>query len=82
MEVAKLALTRNCPLIMNLSAPFICQYFVEPLMDAMPYVDVIFGNESVSLRAYLTIEKNLTYHTFPFVFIVKKFFIMNTEQIC
>ncbi len=32
---------------MNLSAPFIAQFFKGPLMDAMPHVDVLFGNESV-----------------------------------
>ena len=34
---------------MNLSAPFLPQFFKEPMMDAMPYVDIIFGNESVRL---------------------------------
>lgn len=33
--------------MMNLSAPFISQIFHEPLMNAMPYVDIIFGNETV-----------------------------------
>jgi adenosine kinase len=32
---------------MNLSAPFIAQFFKGPLMDAMPHIDVLFGNESV-----------------------------------
>ena len=32
---------------MNLSAPFLCQFFKEPMMNAMPYVDLLFGNESV-----------------------------------
>lgn len=31
--------------MMNLSAPFLSQFFKEPLMDAMPYVDILFGNE-------------------------------------
>lgn len=46
MTVAKTALERNKPFIMNLSAPFISQFFKEPLMKAMPYVDLLFGNES------------------------------------
>lgn len=46
MTVAKRALERNKPFIMNLSAPFISQFFKEPLMQAMPYVDLLFGNES------------------------------------
>lgn len=35
---------------MNLSAPFLCQFFKKPMMDAFPYVDILFGNETVSLR--------------------------------
>lgn len=38
---------------MNLSAPFLSQFFKEPLMNAMPYVDIIFGNETVSLKCTL-----------------------------
>lgn len=47
-EVAKFALAHDRPFIMNLSAPFISQFYKEPLMQAMPYVDVLFGNETVS----------------------------------
>lgn len=32
--------------MMNLSAPFISQFFKDPLMAAMPYVDLLFGNEN------------------------------------
>ena len=31
---------------MNLSAPFIVQFFGDQLMAAMPYVDIMFGNET------------------------------------
>jgi sugar/nucleoside kinase (ribokinase family) len=31
---------------MNLSAPFICEFFTDQLDAAMPYVDVLFGNET------------------------------------
>jgi len=31
---------------LNLSAPFICQFFKDPLLSVMPYVDFLFGNES------------------------------------
>ena len=30
----------------NLSAPFLCSAFKEPMMKVMPYVDYLFGNES------------------------------------
>jgi len=33
---------------MNLSAPFLSQFFKKPMMEAMPYVDILFGNETVS----------------------------------
>lgn len=45
-EVAKHALAHGRPLLMNLSAPFLSQFFKEPMMDVMPYVDVLFGNET------------------------------------
>ncbi|XP_066259701.1 uncharacterized protein Adk2 [Euwallacea similis] len=45
MEIANVALSRDRPLIMNLSAAFISQLFKEPLMQVLPYVDVLFGNE-------------------------------------
>jgi adenosine kinase len=49
MEVANHALKHDCPFMMNLSAPFLSQFFKEPMMEAMPYVDILFGNETVSL---------------------------------
>lgn len=35
--------------IMNLSAPFLCQFFRAPMLEASPYWDVLFGNESEAL---------------------------------
>lgn len=49
LTVAKKALERNKPFMMNLSAPFISQFFKEPLMQIMPYIDILFGNESEAL---------------------------------
>ena len=49
MAVAETALRRNKPFIMNLSAPFISQFFKDPLMAVMPYIDILFGNESEAL---------------------------------
>jgi adenosine kinase len=34
---------------MNLSAPFLCQFFKEPMLKALEYVDILFGNESEAL---------------------------------
>ncbi|CRL07472.1 CLUMA_CG020440, isoform A [Clunio marinus] len=49
LTFAKTALERNKPFIMNLSAPFISQFFKERLMEAMPYIDILFGNETEAL---------------------------------
>lgn len=45
-QVAEEALERNCLFMMNLSAPFLSQFYNEPMMQAMPYVDILFGNET------------------------------------
>lgn len=51
LKVAKHASENNKVFCMNLSAPFISQFFKEPLMKVMPYVDILFGNETVRRNA-------------------------------
>ncbi|XP_068080622.1 adenosine kinase b isoform X1 [Danio rerio] len=46
LKVAKHASDNNKIFGLNLSAPFISQFFKEPLMKVLPYVDIIFGNET------------------------------------
>ncbi|KAI4886366.1 hypothetical protein NFI96_022454 [Prochilodus magdalenae] len=46
LKVAKHACEHNKIFGLNLSAPFISQFFKEPLMKVMPYVDILFGNET------------------------------------
>jgi adenosine kinase len=46
MEVAKHAAEHDKIFSMNLAAPFICEFFKQPQLDALPYCDYIFGNES------------------------------------
>lgn len=43
--VAKHAYENNKPFLMNLSAPFLAQFFKQPLTEALEYVDILFGNE-------------------------------------
>lgn len=49
LTVAKKAMERNKLFMMNLSAPFISQFFKDPLMEVMPYIDILFGNEAEAL---------------------------------
>lgn len=45
MEVAHRAHKHERTFMLNLSAPFLSQFFKEPMMAVMPYVDILFGNE-------------------------------------
>lgn len=47
LRIAKHA-NENKTFCMNLSAPFICQFFKDQLLSVLPYVDILFGNETVS----------------------------------
>lgn len=46
LEIGKHAAATNKTLIMNLAAPFICQFFKKQLDMVSPYWDIIFGNET------------------------------------
>jgi len=46
MELCKQAAENNKPFILSLSAPFICQFFKEPLDGSAPYWDYVIGNET------------------------------------
>uniref|UniRef100_A0A8C6X2K5 adenosine kinase n=1 Tax=Naja naja TaxID=35670 RepID=A0A8C6X2K5_NAJNA len=46
MKVATQASANNKIFTLNLSAPFISQFYKDQLMEVMPYVDILFGNET------------------------------------
>ncbi|KAM6442159.1 adenosine kinase isoform 1-T1 [Liasis olivaceus] len=46
MKVATQASANNKIFSLNLSAPFISQFYKDQLMEVMPYVDILFGNET------------------------------------
>uniref|UniRef100_A0AAQ5X0V4 Adenosine kinase n=1 Tax=Amphiprion ocellaris TaxID=80972 RepID=A0AAQ5X0V4_AMPOC len=68
LKVAKHASDKNKIFCMNLSAPFISQFFKEPLMKVMPYVDILFGNETEAA----TFAKELGFETDDIAEIAKK----------
>ncbi|KAG9138962.1 hypothetical protein Leryth_007576 [Lithospermum erythrorhizon] len=47
--VAEHAAANNKIFTMNLSAPFICEFFREPQEKALPFVDFVFGNETEAI---------------------------------
>ncbi|XP_032695604.1 adenosine kinase isoform X3 [Lontra canadensis] len=46
LKVAKHASENNRIFTLNLSAPFISQFYKESLMKVMPFIDILFGNET------------------------------------
>jgi len=44
--VAEHAAQKRKIFMMNLAAPFICEFFTEALMKVFPYMDYVFGNET------------------------------------
>jgi len=45
MRVAKYCNENDKVLAINLSAPFLSQFFKDRLLQALPFVDIVFGNE-------------------------------------
>jgi len=50
VEVGKHACEKNKVFTMNLSAPFIVEFFKDPMMQAFPYIDILFGNETEAAK--------------------------------
>lgn len=47
--VAKHAYANNSKFLLNLSAPFLAQFYKEDLIEALTYADIVFGNELEAL---------------------------------
>ncbi|MCL4116853.1 UNVERIFIED_CONTAM: hypothetical protein GTU68_041057, partial [Idotea baltica] len=50
LEVGRHASEKGKTFSMNLSAPFLCEFFCEPMMKAFPYIDILFGNETEAAK--------------------------------
>ena len=46
LKLAKHAAEHDKVFTINLSAPFLCQFFKEQMLQVLPYADIVFGNES------------------------------------
>jgi len=56
LAVAQHAAAKNKSFMMNLSAPFISQFFTDRLNSVLPYIDILFGNESEA-AAFSEVQK-------------------------
>jgi len=68
MKVAKFASETNRIFMLNLAAPFICRDFFDKFMEVVPYVDILFSNDSEAKE----LVKSLGYTTSNFQEIVQK----------
>jgi adenosine kinase len=50
LRVAKGSQEKNGTYCLNLSAPFIIEFFAEPLKQVLPFVDILFCNEAEALK--------------------------------
>ena len=50
--MAQHAASRDRPYMMNLSAPFILEFFSDRFNAVLPYIDILFGNETVRFVAF------------------------------
>ncbi|KAL5018378.1 hypothetical protein ScPMuIL_004100 [Solemya velum] len=46
LRLAKHAKQENKTFCFNLAAPFLCQFFKTPQLEVLPFIDVLFGNET------------------------------------
>lgn len=51
LAIGEYAASHNKLFAMNLSAPFLCQFYREPMDKVLPYVDILFANEPVRMMA-------------------------------
>ena len=56
LAIAEHAASNNKTFTMNLSAPFLVQFFKEPMMKVFPYIDIVFGNETVIIDLLITMQ--------------------------
>ena len=47
LKIAEFATLNDRLVAMNLSAPFLCTFFQEPMLKMLPHADILFGNEAV-----------------------------------
>jgi len=60
LKIAKESVDNHKTFCMNLSAPFLIQFFGDQMTAVMPYADFVFGNESEA-EAYGNITHSLTH---------------------
>ena len=60
VEIGEHAVKENKCFSMNLSAPFLSQFFKEPMKKVLPYCDIVFGNEDEARAFAKDFELNTT----------------------
>jgi adenosine kinase len=50
LKVAKTAASKGAIFSMNLSAPFILEFYTKPFLEVLEHTDLVFGNETEALK--------------------------------
>merc|ERR1739838_478294 len=60
LKVAKYCSQNNKIYCLNLSAPFLCQFFKDQMASVLPFTDIVFGNETEAASYAESFELNTT----------------------
>ncbi|XP_050436741.1 uncharacterized protein LOC126843340 [Adelges cooleyi] len=59
-KVAEIARQKKCPFLFNISAPFICQFYMNDVMLVYHFVDILIGNDEEAKAFSETQKWNLS----------------------
>jgi adenosine kinase len=63
-RIAKFSHENQRTFCINLSAPFLSEFFKDRLVEAMPYVDIVFGNDDVRNRTLEIFDLKIVFFKF------------------
>ena len=61
LKVAKHCAAKDKTYCINLSAPFLCQFFKDQMNSVLPFTDIVFGNETEA-AAYAEVDYILIFN--------------------
>ena len=69
LKVAKNCAARDKTYCINLSAPFLCQFFKDQMASVLPFTDIVFGNETeAAAYAEVKLREQITSFILLFLF--------------
>jgi sugar/nucleoside kinase (ribokinase family) len=66
--------------MVNLAAPFICQFFKDNLLEVLPYVDLLFGNETEAKTISSVLGWEVIFHSFVPMLVLQSLLLINDAR--